>query len=244
MIALKLGGSVITEKDAVGTVDREALERAADAIGDYAGELILVHGGGSFGHPAAAEHEVSSEAGTRDGDAVRAVHDAMRRLNDAVLDALLAAGCDPVPVHPLSVAYRTHAGGLVLPTEPVSTILGEGFLPVLHGDVIAHAGSGVTVVSGDELVVTLAETFSVDRIGLCSTEPGVLDAEGGVIGEITDFESVAAAVGSSEATDVTGGMAAKVQTLLDVSVPASVFGLGDLEAFLDGRSVGTTVTGG
>mgnify|MGYP000209319331 CR=1 FL=1 len=42
---------------------------------------------------------------------------------------------------------------------------------------------------------------------------------------------------------VTGGMAGKVRTLLDLSVPAHVFGPEGLEEFLDGGSPGTLVAG-
>jgi isopentenyl phosphate kinase len=80
-------------------------------------------------------------------------------------------------------------------------------------------------------------------VGVCSTVPGVLDADGDVVSEIAAFEDAAAALGGSEATDVTGGMAAKVRALLDLSAPALVFGLDDLSAFLDGERVGTLIDG-
>jgi isopentenyl phosphate kinase len=241
---LKLGGSVVTEKDEHESVDEAALGRAAAALGAHADEdVVVVHGGGSFGHPAASEHGVSRTDGTRDAAAVRAIHGAMGRLNGAVLDALADAGVPAVPVHPLSGATRDADGDLDLATAPVGTLLGEGFVPVLHGDVVSHAGEGATILSGDELVVALASGLGADRVGVCSTVPGVLDDEGAIVPEIGAFEDVAAALGESDATDVTGGMAAKVRALLGLSAPAQVFGLDDLPAFLDGERVGTLVTG-
>ncbi|MFB6119673.1 MAG: isopentenyl phosphate kinase [Halobacteriaceae archaeon] len=239
---LKLGGSVVTEKDTPETVDERALERAADALAGRE-DVVVVHGGGSFGHPAASEHGVSSTAGTANPAAVRDVHDAMGRLNAAVLDALQGAGVPALPVRPLSVAHRDGEGDLTLPTAAVEGMLDEGFVPVLHGDVVAHAGAGATVLSGDELVVALARRLDADRVGVCSTVPGVLD-DGDVVSEIRAWEDVADVLGESEATDVTGGMAAKVRALLDLDAAASVFGLDDLDAFLDGAAVGTLVDGG
>jgi isopentenyl phosphate kinase len=241
---LKLGGSVITDKDAPETLDEGALTDAAAAIAAAeSGRLVLVHGGGSFGHHHAEAHGVDTERGTRDAAGALAIHDAMKALNAAVLSRLHERGVPALPVHPLSVGARDAGGELTLPLTSVETMLGEGFVPVLHGDVIAHGGAGVTIVSGDELVARLAEGVDADRIGLCSTVPGVLDADGEVISEIVAFEDAADALGDSESTDVTGGMAAKVRTLLDLGAPAYVFGPDDLPAFLSGERAGTKIFG-
>ncbi|MDS0299212.1 isopentenyl phosphate kinase [Halogeometricum sp. S1BR25-6] len=249
---LKLGGSVVTDKSAPETVDDDALDDAVGAIAEALGagnggadapRLVLVHGGGSFGHHHAARHGVSDTDGTRDAEAAFAVHDAMRRLNDAVVTRLHGAGVDALPVHPLSAATRDSEARLSLPLDPVATMLAEGFVPVVQADMVTHAGAGATVLSGDELVTTLARGLDADRVGLCSTVPGVLDDDGAVIPEITAFEDVSDVLGGSDATDVTGGMAAKVRALLDLGAPAHVFGPDALADFLAGEDAGTVIRG-
>jgi len=240
-LVLKLGGSVITEKDTPETVDEAALDRAAAAIGAADADVVVVHGGGSFGHHHAAEHGVSTTSGTHDADGALAIHEAMMELNRRVVAALSDAGVPALPVQPLSAAQRDEDGTLSLATGPVSRLLAEGFAPVVHGDVIAHAGEGVTVLSGDELVVELAPAVDADRVGLCSTVPGVLDQSGTVIDRVDSFDDVAAAVGESDTTDVSGGMAAKVQSLLGLAMPAQIFGPDALTEFLGGQQPGTTV---
>ncbi|MFW5917903.1 MAG: isopentenyl phosphate kinase [Haloferacaceae archaeon] len=242
---LKLGGSVITDKTRRETLDGEALNAAADAIatayGSGVDRLVVVHGGGSFGHPHAEDHGVSTTGGTTDAAAVLEIHGAMKTLNRFVLVRLHERDVPALPVHSLSAGCRDEGGTLTHPFGQVRTMLGEGFVPVLHGDVVAHAGAGATVVSGDELVVAAAEEVDADRVGLCSTVPGVLDESGEVIDHIESFAEAEATLGDSEATDVSGGMAGKVRTLLSLSVPANVFGADDLAAFLDGESPGTLV---
>ncbi|WP_050032464.1 isopentenyl phosphate kinase [Halorubrum halophilum] len=247
-VVLKLGGSLITEKDCPETLDDDALDAACDAVADAlvdgaVDRLVVVHGGGSFGHHHASEHGVSTMAGTDDADAVMDIHGAMTTLNRAVLDRLHERGVPAVPVHPLSLSARPAGadGDLDLPLSSTATLLDEGFVPVLHGDGVATAGAGVTVVSGDELVVELAAGLGAQRVGVCSTVPGVLDADGAVIPAVDSFEAVADALGASDATDVSGGMAAKVRELLALDAPAHVFGAAGLAPFLRGEDAGTRI---
>lgn len=247
---LKLGGSVITEKDHPETLDGEALDTAADAVADAVvhgdvSELVLVHGGGSFGHHHASEAGVSTIEGTSDATDAIAIHAAMKTLNQFVLSRLHERGVPALPVHPLSAGSRDAEGKLDLPLGQVETMLGEGFVPVLHGDVLATAGEGVTVLSGDEIVTETAVALNAERVGLCSTVPGVLDEDDKVIPEITAFEDVESVLGGSDvAADVTGGMAAKVKQLLNLGVPASVFGPDAIAGFLAGDQPGTTIRRG
>ena len=245
MIVLKLGGSVITDKERAETLDGEALERAADAVSKSleggVEDLVIVHGGGSFGHHNASEHGVTTTEGTRDAGAALDIHGAMTTLNRFVLSRLHEREVEAVPVHPFSAGHRDADGELTLPTGQVATLLEEGFVPVLHGDLVAHAGAGATVVSGDELVAELARDLEADRIGLCSTVPGVLDDSDAVIERISSYEDVETVLGDSEATDVTGGMAAKVRALLDLEAEASIFDLEGLRSFLNGGDPGTTI---
>ncbi|WP_227131332.1 isopentenyl phosphate kinase [Halorubellus salinus] len=248
MIVLKLGGSVVTEKDREETVDGAALDRAAEAIAaaredDAVDDVVVVHGGGSFGHPHAETWGASTTTGVHDVDGVTAIHGAMTTLNKFVLRALHDADVPAVPVHPLSAAHRDRDGDLTLPSGQVATLLAEGFVPVLHGDLVAHEGEGATVLSGDEIVTSLADSLDADRVGVCSTVPGVLDADDAVVDEIRSFDDVESVLGGSEATDVSGGMAGKVRELLALGAPANIFDLDALPAFLGGDEPGTTVHG-
>ena len=247
LVVLKLGGSVITNKDSPETVDDEALNSVLDAVAaafrNDGARLVVVHGGGSFGHVHAAEHGVSTTEGTSDAAAANAIHSAMKRLNGVVVDRLQQREVAALPVHPLSVAARDEGGTLSLPATATEGLLDEGFVPVLHGDVIAHAGEGVTVLSGDEIVTSLAESLGASRVGLCSTVPGVLDADDTVIETISSFSDVESVLGGSESTDVSGGMAAKVRELLDLGAPAQIFGPNAVVAFLQGENPGTLIDG-
>jgi isopentenyl phosphate kinase len=184
---LKLGGSVITDKATPETVDDDALDRAVGAIADAdVSRLLLVHGAGSFGHHYAETHGVTPTDGSHDAVGVWEIHDSMRRLNDEVVGRLQSAGVPALPVHPLSAGARDADSRLSLASDTTATMLAEGFVPVLHGDVIAHADAGATIISGDEVVTHLARGLDADRVGLCSTVEGVYGEDGDVVSEITD----------------------------------------------------------
>jgi isopentenyl phosphate kinase len=237
---LKLGGSVITEKDVPETVDEAALGGAAAAL-SHRDDLVVVHGGGSFGHHHADRHGVTRSQGTHDPAVIRDIHGAMTRLNATVVGALADAAVPAVPVHPLSIGHRDGDGDLTLPTGQVRAMLAEGFVPVLHGDGVVHGDHGATVLSGDELVVHLAEALDAERVGVCSAVPGVYDGDGTVIDAITAMDEVGDALQESDTTDVSGGMAGKVRELLALEATAYVFDLEHLEAFLDGDGPGTRI---
>jgi len=240
---LKLGGSVITDKTREGELDEAGLGAAADAVAGASDDLVLVHGGGSFAHPRADAHGVTVTDGTDDAAAVTDVHGAMAALSDAVVGALQERGVPALPVDTLSVASRDAAGTLSLPAGAVERMLGEDFLPVVHADPVVRVGAGATVLSGDEVVTSLARSLDADRVGLCSAVPGVLNTDGEVIDRVDSWDDAAEALGGSAGTDVTGGMAGKVRTLLDLPVSAHVFGPDGLELFLAGESPGTEVRG-
>ena len=241
---LKLGGSVITDKEREGTLDEAGLGAAADAVAAASTELVLVHGGGSFAHPRAEAHGVTDTDGTDDAAAVTDIHAAMTDLTDAVVGALQERGAPALPVATLPAGSRDADGDLSLPAGAVERMLGEGFLPVVHADPVVQEGAGATILSGDEIVTALARSLDADRVGLCSEVPGVLDADGEVIDRVDSWDDVADVLGASAGTDVTGGMAGKVRTLLELSVPAHVFGPDGLAPFLGGGQPGTEIRGG
>jgi len=142
-------------------------------------------------------------------------------------------GVEAFPVHPSSFAWKD--GDLFFEDGAVHG-LRDGFLPVVHGDVVAH-GDGASVLSGDRIAVELASDD--ESVGMCTSAGGVLDEEGKPVERISSVEQVTE-IGDGT-TDVTGGIHGKVERLLSVPSGGRVFGADELEAFFAGESVGTLV---
>ena len=228
LVYLKLGGSLITDKHNLETPRLDVLERLAREIAQARKErprlrLVLGHGSGSFGHISARRHGTRSGVSSADqwyGFAATA--DAAARLNRIVTAHLLRAALPAWTVQP-SVALRCQDGRVINgPEETVRLALERGLLPLIHGDVALDSVRGGTIASTEEIFEQMAAQLPPVRIVLAGEVDGVFtsdplrDPTAVMLREITpaSFESLQASLGASHATDVTGGMAAKVEQSL------------------------------
>ncbi len=241
-VLLKLGGSVITKKNIPETPNYDSINTAAEIISNFAPKnLIIVHGGGSFGHHFASEHGVTITKGTHSSIKAAQIHSSMIHLCEIVTNALISVGLSAVPIHPLSVAWRDLDSVLHFPFQHISSALNEGFVPVIHGDLILNEGLGMTVLSGDEIVQNLSNSLPATRIGFCTSTPGVLDSSGKVISNLSSSTPLEKLPLEPNLIDVTGGMVGKIKQLEGISAPVSIFNLDNLEEFLKGNNPGTTI---
>ncbi len=219
---VKLGGSLITDKMQAYTPQLETIARLAEEVrraldAEPELQLLLGHGSGSFGHWAAEPY------GTAEGVRTRAewrgyaeVAAAAARLNRIVTDAFLEAGVPVLSLQP-SASARCRDGRLIsLDTHPIRHAFTHRLVPLVYGDVALDEVRGGTIASTEDLFVYLADELEPDRVLLLSRVPGVLDVDGRVISRITpdDLPDLREALSGSEAVDVTGGMADKVERMV------------------------------
>ncbi len=217
---LKLGGSVITDKKKPLTPDLKAIERLANEISRAkVSSLVLVHGGGSFGHPVAELYNIAE--GYVDPSQILGfsqTHLAMTLLNSWVMEALISHNIPAVEVHPSSCAV-TKAGRIAtMELEPLKKMLKMGFVPVLYGDAVLDSEKGFAILSGDQLVSSLAIELGACRIimgadvdGLYTADPKT-DSSAQLISHLTleELKRLKHKIEGSKSTDVTGGMLGKM----------------------------------
>lgn len=260
---LKLGGSLITDKQQTSTARPDVIERLALEIGEALEEqpglqLLLGHGSGSFGHHAGKKY------GTRLG-----VHTARQwrgfgevwlqasTLNRQVVEALHLAGL-PAVNFPVSAAALA-AGGKIASWDvaPIKHALAHGLLPVVYGDVAFDSKLGGTILSTEDIFGYLAGELQPARILLAGLDEGVYadhPANTQMLEEITpvSFDSLQAGIAGSGATDVTGGMASKVSQMLALveqtpRLEVSIFSgrqVGAVKDTLLGAELGTKIHSG
>jgi isopentenyl phosphate kinase len=220
---LKLGGSVITDKKKPSTPNLRAIERLANEISRaQVSSLILVHGGGSFGHPVAERYRIA-EGFSEPSQIVgfSETHRAMTELNNLVMKALISHNIPAVEVQPSSCVVTKAGRILNMELRPLKKMLKMGFVPVLYGDAVLDLEKGFAILSGDQLVSSLAikldakqVVMGVDEDGLYTADPKV-DSSAHLIDHTTleELNSLKHKIGRSKATDVTGGMLGKMVEL-------------------------------
>jgi len=221
-LVVKLGGSVITDKRRPFVVRRATLRRLAHELAAAKEPLILIHGGGSFGHPVASKYGIAG--GYKNKNQLMGMsltHRAMERLNANVIEALQKAGLPAIAVQPS--ACTVVSGGQIQSMElaPIKKLLELGIVPVLYGDAVPDLSKGMSILSGDQIVAYLALKLEAPRVilgvdvdGVCTANPKKAKRVE-IVRRITPAdEKLIASLGAAEGKDVTGGMGNKVRELL------------------------------
>lgn len=260
LVFLKLGGSLITDKNKPHTPRGETLTRLsaeiAAAIKNDPGLSILVgHGSGSFGHVAGHKH--GTRKGVNTGGewlGFAEVWSEARALNQLVMESLYSAGL-PVMAFPPSAGVITCNGQVVSwDIQAMKACLQSGLIPVIQGDVVFDICQGGTILSTEECFGYLAPLLHPERILLAGMEPGVwadFPTCHRLLQQITpaDFRGDLPGVEESRAIDVTGGMQTKVMEMLKTirkvqGLKALIFSgekPGTLQRALAGENPGTLI---
>lgn len=219
MMILKLGGSVITIKDEPMAADEVNIKRLAEEIAAAKlRRLVVVHGGGSFGHPIAKRYGIA-DGFTSDRQILgfSKTHQAMVALNSLIVEALLETSVPAVSVVPSS--FITTREGRIgdVDFDVVHRLVDRDIVPILFGDAVLDKGKGFSILSGDQLAVHLAMelnasrlVFGVDVDGVYTSNPK-LAPQARLINNLP-LEKLRGMVeiGKALTTDVTGGMFGKV----------------------------------
>ena len=245
MILLKLGGSVITDKSVPLSYQKEAVAKISHAIHDvieYGEPVVVVHGGGSYGHYYSVKHDMHTDPDRYDLRGLAEVKNSMVHLNHLVLGTMFESGLNPyscppsVFVHGIDKFYSAGPGMQDPENRGMGTIrervreIGEiaesGMCPVIFGDAMWSGPSESYILSGDTIMVMLADMlrprlaiFATDVDGLYTApDSGVLirtmdaDMAKGLVGSWRPMDCCIESPDPAKKNDVTGGMRRKVHS--------------------------------
>lgn len=253
-VVVKLGGSAITNK-AIRCMPRlNLIHRAASEIAAYEGQLILLHGGGSFAHPFATKQLLRSRF--KDRSQLKTASEIelnLGHLTRIVGVALLLNNKPFMPIQPLS--FLTLRDGEVKECflKPISALLRLGTVPLIHGDLALDERRGFAVISADRIASLLGERMQVSRVLFGCDVDGVYEdyadqsSPPQIVSEINEKNHVKILDRLDISTgDVTGGMRGKVLEALRLAqagVESYIFNLkipSNLSVLLNGgTSIGT-----
>lgn len=201
---VKLGGSVVTDKEVAFSYREKAVLALGKAMVASGLPIVVVHGGGSFGHTVAREYGLSSRKTSSSAAGVSETRDAMFALDAKVCASLSAAGMHPYPFSPFTLLDKEGGPSFL------ERLLSGGATPVTFGDVV-HDGKGFRILSGDTICVELAEMVGAARCVMAMDVDGVLDDKGAVIESLGELSEVKLL---HSRTDATGGISFKLAEAL------------------------------
>jgi isopentenyl phosphate kinase len=229
VIFLKLGGSLITNKQKSHTAKKEIIASLTQEIYEAIKKnpdlrLIIGHGSGSFGHIPAKKYKTRDGAKTKaDWKGFHKVWQEARALDQILMDAFIGAGL-PVLSFPPSSSLISDAHKIISwDIRGVQYALDHNMIPVIYGDVAFDLQTGSTIFSTEELFIYLVDFFHPQTILLSGIEGGVyLDfpTRKKRIPEINRYnfiETLSKLTGSSS-VDVTGGMRDKVEKMWKIII--------------------------
>jgi len=232
---LKIGGSVITDKDGELAARTRDMSRLVEEIRKAnVQNLIIVHGGGSFGHPVAQQYAIKEgfkEESQKIGFAE--THHVMTVLNGLFMDALIWRNVPAVSITPSSCIITKKGRIQCFEEAPLKMLSKMGFLPVMYGDAVFDTELGFTILSGDQLVSYIATRFNAERIIIGVDVDGLYDADPKIKKTAKMFRHLTLAelktlqnkLGEPTACDVTGGMFGKIVELMpaiEQGIPATI----------------------
>jgi len=261
IIFIKLGGSIITNKDRPMTPKPKVIKRLLgeikDAVNSYPKyKILLGHGSGSFGHSAASFHNTISGVNKQeDWIGFQKVWYAADKLNKIVLDLCEQVKLPAISFSPCSAGFSSNNKIIQFNTLPIVQALYNGIMPIVHGDVIFDETIGATIFSTEDIITQLFEVIHPQRLLLVGKEKGVWQdypKKQKIFPTINsqNINEIKKHLASSESIDVTGGMGSKVEIMAELikthkGLTVEIFsGLeeGNLTRVLNGKRVGTIIT--
>ena len=235
-VVVKLGGSCATHKSEFEIANFTVITETAAQLArrpSTAGDAVLLHGAGSFGHFQAHKHGTSRGLAGGGWLGFCDTRGSVTLLNNHVVRALVAAGVPAVglPPFPATRLRRRKLQDFPPLLTPVAEALNRGLVPVLHGDAVYDDDQGCAIVSGDALMVRLCDALQPDLCVFLTDVAGVYDrppseagaallpelrvGRGGALrvaarGGAGAGAEAAEIATSTAAHDVTGGLAAKL----------------------------------
>lgn len=216
LIVLKLGGSLITEKDKPLTLRREVLIAISEELKEvWPIPLIIVHGGGSYAHPIAKRYRVSE--GYRTPENLKGFIETskiMRRLNNEVVDALTNSGFPAIGI-PASTCIITRNGRIeTCNLDAFFTALDINITPITCGDAVFDRVLKFTILSGDTIASYLSIRLKAKKMVYALDVDGVYVRDR-ITGEVKLAEELTPGMPietfKAVREDVTGGIVRKIE---------------------------------
>ena len=246
MIIVKLGGSVISDKNKPFSFNENIVRQITDEIATFypKEKFIMVHGGGSFGHPLAKKYGIRNGLDREKMIGFCKTHEAMLDLNKKIVNIFHDKKLPAYPISPSSIFIIKKGEIFHGEIGVIKELLKKNFIPFLFGDTAISIDKGIDILSGDQIISYLANQLKPEKViflmdvnGIYDKNPKEKDAKLiEIINEEIEFDDIISKF------DVTGGIKNKIKEAIKIPCPVYfINGLikGNLTKAIEGKKIGT-----
>ena len=213
MILIKLGGSIITNKEKPLSARRKAIDSILNQIKRIREPMILVHGGGSYGHYWSVKYDMHTKPAKYDMRGVSIVKNSMIDLNKIILDSAVKNRINAYCLPPTD--FMNGNKPIKNKILTINEIAKSGLTPITYGDALWFGKKKSYILSGD-IIMTVIGKILKPRLSVF-----VLDVDGVYSNTkskklIRDFKKEKPII-SKNKIDVTGGMTRKITEATNMS---------------------------
>jgi isopentenyl phosphate kinase len=233
---LKLGGSLLTDKNKPFSIREGIVKNAVEQIIDANEKIILIHGGGSFGHPLAKKYEISRGIDSSVPNQILGLtetHHSMNKFNSYIINLFLEKKYPTFSIQASSIFIKDSQNISTQSISVIETALDLNILPVLYGDIILEKRGSFAIISGDQIIFELCENLISYKVAKVIF---TMETDGIFINDEKDEIKLATELKSSELDglnladlgkkiDVTGGIEGKINTIkkiINYNVPVQL----------------------
>jgi len=213
MILIKLGGSIITDKQKPLTPNLSAINKIANQLKKVREPIIVVHGGGSFGHYWSVIYDMHTKPAKYSKKGIAVVKNSMVELNEIILNSFLKHGLNPYCLPPTDFMFGDKPD--LKKVKEIAKIAKDGLVPISYGDVLWYGKNKFYILSGDRIMRILAKILKPRLVIFVLNVDGVYSdmKTKKLLYEIKGQETSISEV----RIDVTGGMNRKITESIMIS---------------------------
>ena len=213
MILIKLGGSIITNKEKPLSPRRKSIDRIIHSLKNIDENIIVVHGGGSFGHYWSVKYDMHTKPKKYDLRGVSIIKNSMVELNGIILNSFLKNNLNPYCLPPTDFVMENKPS--IKKIKQMAEIASTGLIPVTYGDALWYGEKKSYILSGDSIMTMIAKVLR-PRLTIFVLNVDGLYSDLKSKKLISNFKDDKLLIKKSS-MDVTGGMSRKVTEALKIS---------------------------
>ncbi len=213
MIIVKLGGSIITDKNKYKTFRLNETENIIKQLININDDFIIVHGGGSFGHIMAKKYKLPGKLSEKSLNGYTIVHNDMLELSIKISNLLLKYNINNIGIPVSSIIYNNKKNYNIF-----KKYFSMNIMPLSYGDVYLKNQNCLGIYSGDNIVYDLSRIFKPEKVIFISDVDGIYDKNPKkysnakllkIVNKNNNFKS--------DNNDVTGGIMGKYKIMKKIS---------------------------